>query len=136
MDFAPTGPRVCLWAPDEHTHPPLSREPVERLIFPSASRRLTYRKDGQRGGAVKASALAINVIPVPVGIAVPIGAVGATRRTGNTLPSRRQRTSKDELSTNEVIVFGCGLMDSPHQLHQQRQAVRVSAYTEGLLVSG
>ena len=48
----------------------------------------------------------INVIPEPVGVAVPTGSVGATRRTGDTLPSYRQRTSKDELSMNEVIVFG------------------------------
>ena len=46
------------------------------------------------------------MIPEPVGVAVPTGSVGATRRIGDTLPSRRQRTSKDELSTNEVIVFG------------------------------
>ena len=79
----PTGPRDCLWTPDEHTYPPLSREPVEQLVFIPGSRRLTYRTDKQRGGEVKASALAINVIP-----------------------SRRQRTLKDELCTNEVIVFG------------------------------
>ena len=37
---------------------------------------------------------------------MPTGAVGATGCTGSTLPSRGQRTSRDELSTNEVIVFG------------------------------
>ena len=59
--------------------------------------------DGQAAGW---SALTINVILEPVGIDVPTGSFGATRHTGDTLPIRRQRTSKDELSTNEVIVFG------------------------------
>ena len=43
-------------APDEHTYPPLSREPVEQLVFPSTRRRLTYRTDEHRGDAVKTSA--------------------------------------------------------------------------------
>ena len=65
--------------------------------------------DKQRGGAVTAFTLAINMIPEPVGVAVPTGSVSATRRTRDTLPSRRQRTSKDDYSppkTSKVFVFG------------------------------
>ena len=82
----PTGPRDRLWTPDEHTYPSLCREPAKQSVFPSASHQLKHRTDKQQGRAVKASA--------------PTGSVSAMRGTGDTLPSRRQRTSKDALSTN------------------------------------
>ena len=47
-------------------YPPLCLEPVEQPVSPWASR----RTDRKRGGAVKVSALAINVIPEPVDVPV------------------------------------------------------------------
>ena len=61
--------------------------------------------DRKQGGAVKVSALAINVIPELVDVPVPTGFVGAKRGTRDMLPLLGLRTSKDELSANEGIVF-------------------------------
>ena len=102
----PMGPRDRLWTPDKQTYPPLNREPVDRPVCPLVSRRLTYRSDKPLDGVVKASAITINVTSEPVGGAVPTGAVGVTRCFGITLPVCRQRTSRDELYTNKVNVFG------------------------------
>ena len=56
---------------------------------------LTYRSDKPLDGAVKAPTIAINVTSEPVG--------GCTRKTRLL---RRHRTSRDELYTNKLIVFG------------------------------
>ena len=66
---------------------------------------MTRQTDRKRGGTVKVSTLAINVIPEPVDVPIPTGFVGAKRGTGDTLPLLQLRMSKDELSVNEGIVF-------------------------------
>ena len=105
MDLPPAGTRDRLWTPDKHMYPPLSREPVAQPVSLSAHHRLTRRPVVKCGSAVKASALAINVITAPVDVPVPTGFVGAKRSTGDTLPLLRLRTSKEELSANGGIMF-------------------------------
>ena len=97
----PKGPRDCPWTPDEQTYPPLGREPFEWSMHPSVSHRLNYRPDRPPKGVVKASTIATLE---PVGGTVPTGAVDATRDTGRALPWRRQKTSKEDLHTNRVIL--------------------------------
>ena len=96
----------------EHRHGPCplraletSREPVDRSVRTSVSCRLNYRPDRPPEGMVRASAIAINVTSESVDWAVPTGAVGPVTDTGTTLPLRRQRTSRGELPTNEVIML-------------------------------
>ena len=105
MEFAPKGTRDRPWTPDEQTYLPLSRKPDDRPVRPSVSHRLNYWPDRPPDGTAGAFTLGNNVTLDQVGGAVAVGAITAIRNTGRALPSRRHKTSREELQTNKVILF-------------------------------
>ena len=82
---------------------PQAQEPVEQPVPRSAHRRSTRQTDRKLDGAVKVSALMIDVIPELVNVPVPTGF--AKKSTRNTPTLVRQTTSQDDLPADQEVVF-------------------------------
>ena len=70
----------------------------------SVSHRVNYRPNRPPEESADASTIANSVTSDQVGGAVAVGAIGAIKNTGRALPSRQQRTLREELQTNKVIL--------------------------------
>ena len=73
---------ACGLRMNKHIHPWAGNRLIGLCALQSVSLRLNYRLDRPPEGAVKASAIAIDVTSEPVGGAVTTGAVGGTKDTG------------------------------------------------------
>ena len=90
----------------------LAQETVEQPVPRSAHRRSTRQSDRKLDGAVKVSALMIDVIQEPGDIPVPTGFAGAKISTRNTPPLVQQMTSEDDLSADEEVVADSKFCDT------------------------
>ena len=93
--------------------------PGKHLCFPLAQELLNNRYldqhvagDSRIDGAVKLSALMIDVIPELVDIPVATGFTGAKKSTRNAPPLVRQMTSEDFLSADEKVMDGQEFRDT------------------------